>query len=139
MTYKFRTRCSKSKLREVRSFVNKVLQEYSIPEVEINKLVLAVDEICANLMIHSHDCNPKESIELLIHVNENEGITFEITDQGIGFNTSNYKEPSLQEIVREKKKGGIGLMLVKRIMDQVEFKNESNHNVCRLYKKLKPL
>jgi serine/threonine-protein kinase RsbW len=114
-----------------------VLQEYPIPEIEINKLVLAVDEICANLMIHSHDCNPKESIELLIHVNENDGITFEITDQGIGFNTSKYKEPSLQEIVREKKKGGLGLMLVKRIMDQVEFKNDSNHNVCRLYKRIK--
>lgn len=136
MTYKFNTQCSKSKLREVRSFVNNVLHEYSIPEVEINKLVLAVDEICANLMIHSHDCNPKESIELLIHVNENDGITFEITDQGIGFNTSKYKEPSLQEIVREKKKGGLGLMLVKRIMDQVEFKNDSTHNVCRLYKRI---
>jgi serine/threonine-protein kinase RsbW len=137
MIYKFKTRCIKSKLREVRSFVNNVLKEYSIPEVEINKLVLAVDEICANLMIHGHECNPNDSIELVINVNENDGIIFEITDQGIGFNTNNYKEPTLQEIVRERRRGGIGLMLVKRIMDQVEFKNESNHNVCRLYKKLK--
>lgn len=138
MIYKFKTQCSKSKLRDVRSFVNKVLQEQSIPEIEINKLVLAVDEICANLMIHSHNCNPKETIELLIKVNKGDDITFEIIDKGLGFNTNTYKEPTLQEIVKEKKKGGLGLMLVKRIMDQVEFKSDSKHNVCILYKKLKP-
>ncbi|MDQ3536553.1 MAG: ATP-binding protein [Bacteroidota bacterium] len=137
MTYRFKTRCSKSKLREVRSFVNKVLHEYAISEIEINKLILAVDEICANLIIHSHECNPKDSIELMIHVKENESITFEISDQGLGFNNNNYKEPSIQEIVQERRKGGIGLLLVKRIMDQVEFTNEDNQNICRLVKKLK--
>lgn len=139
MTYRFKTKCSKSKLREVRSFVNKVLQEYAISEIEINKLVLAVDEICANLIIHSHDCNPKDSIELLIHVKENEGIVFEISDDGIAFNSNNYIEPTIPEIVRGKKKGGLGLLLVKKIMDQVEFKNVDNHNVCRLVKKFKSL
>lgn len=139
MTYKFKTHCSKSKLREVRSFVNKVLQEYAISEIEINKLILAVDEICANLIIHSHNCNPKDTIELLIHVNKNDSIVFEISDYGHGFNSTEYQEPSLQKIIREKKKGGIGLMLVKKIMDKVEFTNEDNHNVCRLVKNINPL
>lgn len=138
MNYRYKACCSKQKLKEIRDFVTAVLQKYHLSDVETNNLVLAVDEICANLIIHSHDCNPSEYIELLINVKENEGITFEIYDYGIGFNPNRYQEPSLKEIVKEKKKGGIGLMLVKRIMDDVEFKSDSRQNVCRLYKKFKP-
>lgn len=136
MIYNYKVKCSKDKLREIRGFVTKVLQNYSLSEIEIGKLVLAVDEICANLMIHAHNCNPKETIELSIDVKENECITFEILDKGIGFNICNYKEPTISEVLKKKKKGGIGLMLVKRIMDHIEFKREPNKNVCRLYKKI---
>ncbi len=138
MNYRFKTSCTKQKLKEIRDFVTAVLYKYGLSEIETNKLVLAVDEICANLIIHAHGCNPKESIELLINVKENEGVTFEISDRGIGFNPGKYQEPSLNEIVKEKKKGGLGLMLVKRIMDDVEFKSDSRQNVCILYKKFKP-
>lgn len=136
MIYKFKTSCSKEKLREIRKFVIGVLEEYGLSDVDINKLVLAVDEICANLIIHSHNCNAEEFIELRIKIKKGEGITFEITDQGIGFNASNYAEPDLKDIVKQKKKGGVGLLLVKRIMDNIEFKSENSHNTCRLYKKL---
>jgi serine/threonine-protein kinase RsbW len=36
----------------------------------------------------------------------------------------------------EKKKGGLGLMLVKRIMDKVEFIKNEDNNICRLKKKI---
>jgi len=39
--------------------------------------------------------------------------------------------------VKKKKKGGIGLMLVKRIMDKVEFVNRDQKNICILRKKFK--
>lgn len=136
MNYKYKVRCNKNKLVEIREFVKGVLQGYSLTEVEINKMVLAVDEVCANLIIHSYKCDPKETIEISIDVHENECITFEIIDRGLGFNICNYKEPTLTEVVKKKKKGGIGLMLVRRIMDDIQFKKESNKSVCKLFKKI---
>jgi serine/threonine-protein kinase RsbW len=100
-------------------------------------MVLAVDEVCANLMIHSHKCNPKKSIDLLIDV-KNQEVIFEIKDTGNGFNIKNYQEPTIKDIIVEKKKGGLGLMLVKRIMDKVEFIKIDNSNICRLKKKILP-
>jgi len=138
MNYRYKVKCNKDKLKEIREFVTGVLQEYALTEVEINKLVLAVDEVCANLIIHSYNCDPHESIELSIDVKENDCITFEIIDRGLGFNICNYKEPSLTEVVKKKKKGGIGLMLVKRIMDEIEFRKETGQSVCKLSKKIKP-
>lgn len=137
MNYKYKVKCKKNKLKEIREFVTGVLQTYALTEIEINKMVLAVDEVCANLIIHSYNCDPKETIELSIDV-ENDCITFEIIDRGLGFNICNYKEPTLTEVVKEKKKGGIGLMLVRRIMDDIEFRRETGQSVCKLSKKINP-
>lgn len=135
MQYNFEAPCSKDQLRSIRNFVTEVLQQYSLSDLEINSMVLAVEEVCANLMIHSHQCNPKELIKVYINVEPGKGITFKIRDKGLGFDINGYKEPSIQDIIRKKKKGGLGLMLVKRIMDDIEFKREPSYNTYRLFKK----
>lgn len=136
MKYNFKAPCSKKKLRAIRSFIGKNLKKHNLDDIEINMIVLAVDEVCANLIIHSHDCDPNESLELNMNIDaKREGVTFEIIDRGEGFNILNYKEPTLDDIVKNKKKGGLGLMLVKRIMDSIEFKSSPKKNICKLYKK----
>jgi len=138
MDYRYNCQCSKEKLKKIREFVSEVLHKYNLSEVKINELVLAVDEVCANLIIHSHNCNPQESFEIKINVNKKEGITFYIIDDGkIGFNLNQYKEPSINELIKKQKKGGVGLILVNRIMDDIQFKCSPERNVCRLFKKLK--
>jgi serine/threonine-protein kinase RsbW len=129
--------CRKEKLKEVRVFVENLLQKHKIPEIEAGEMVLAVDEVCANLMIHSHHCNPKKSIGVKINIREGQEVVFEITDYGVGFNFCRYKEPSLDDIIKEKKKGGVGLILVKRIMDNMEFIQKANRNIYRMVKKIK--
>ncbi|MCG8306411.1 MAG: ATP-binding protein [Cytophagales bacterium] len=136
MEYKYKIPCSKSKLGEIREFLQHILSENSIPEVTINTLVLAVDEVCANLIIHSHNCNPEEHLELKVKVIGNSKITFDIIDHGDGFNISEYKEPLISDIVKQKRKGGIGLMLVRRIMDEIELIKGKKKNVYRLHKKI---
>lgn len=138
MNYSFKVPCCKDKLQSIRDFVNNILSHYNLSEVETHQLVLAVDEVCANLMIHSHHCNPDESIELVIRVEEGAGITFEIRDEGVGFNFCEYQEPDLNEIIGTQRKGGVGLMLVRRIMDQIEFDccSKKRHNIYRLRKSI---
>ena len=99
MEYRFSATCSKDKLKEIRIFLLGILDHYSISEVKKNELVLAVDEVCANLIIHSHNCNESENFDLVVNVEEKSGITFDIIDKGIGFNIQQYKEPSLHEII----------------------------------------
>ena len=136
MKYSLKVPCSKSKLKTIRSFVDETLGQYTISDVDLNMLVLAVDEICANLIVHSYNTNENlDCIELHINVEEDKGITFEIVDRNNeGFNIINYKEPMLKELVQARRKGGLGLMLVKRIMDEVQFKSNGNRNICRLFK-----
>ena len=136
MSNNIKVNCSTKNLKEIRAFVEASLQELSVPSNDIGMIVLAIDEICANFIIHSNHCNEEQEIEILIK-NENQGISIEILDQGEYFDLASYKEPEIEEIVREKRKGGMGLILVKRIMDSIEFKKENNQNICKLFKKVK--
>jgi serine/threonine-protein kinase RsbW len=135
MQYKYRVSCQKNRLRKVRDFIGKTLEKHLHSEEEIHFLVLAVDEICANLMVHSHNCNPKEYLDLNVSISNNH-IIFEIRDTGSTFNIIDYKEPSLEKLIAEGRQGGLGLNLVKKIIDKIEIDKEQNYTVYKLYKSL---
>lgn len=135
MQYSLSIPCSKSHLARVRDFVSEALSETHLEEVECHKIILAVDEVCANMMIHSNGCNPHKSLEILIE-QRSDKLEFIIKDKGKQFDLNKYHEPTVQEIVSSKRKGGLGLLLVKRIMDGIEFSTEKNYNICRLTKKI---
>jgi serine/threonine-protein kinase RsbW len=129
--------CKKDNLTVIRQFVSESLGQYEISDIEKHKMILAIDEVCANLIIHANQCDAKESLEVDLNVKPHREVVFTIMDSGTGFDITQYQEPSMNEIISSKRKGGLGLMLVKRIMDQIEFTTEKNHNICKLIKQLK--
>jgi serine/threonine-protein kinase RsbW len=138
MLYNYKASCSTDRLQEIRQFVDDLLKQHGLSEVESHKIVLAVDEVCANLIIHSHGCNADDSIEISVEFTKDNKTIFEIKDHGNkAFNITQYKEPLLSDIIQSKKKGGIGLMLVNRIMDKIEFYQDKGYNICRLTKEPK--
>lgn len=136
MIHYFKVNCIRDNLKLVREFVYTVLRNLSLSEVEINQMVLAVDEVCANLIIHAHQCDPKKAIE--IHIKDNRGmVMFEIIDNETdSFDPSSYINPSLNKIVKERRKGGIGLILVNKIMDRVEVESANEQQIWRLSKQI---
>lgn len=137
MKTKLTISCNKTNLLKIRQFVSNALTSYSVQELEAHKIILAVDEVCANLIIHSNDCNPDQKIHVSLTKESGSKIIFTIKDTGHSFNYQSYQEPSMNEIISSKRKGGVGLMLVKRIMDKIEFSKEENCNICRLTKKIR--
>lgn len=125
--------CSRDELTSIRRFTSDLLETHKVPDLQAHKLVLAVDEVCANIMIHANHCNPDNKIEFEIHFMPRQ-IIFTFRDRGVGFDINKYEAPPINEIVSSRRKGGLGLMLVKRIMDKIEFATEKNYNICRLIK-----
>lgn len=133
MSNKLTIGCDKGELVKIRQFTSDMLDEHQVPDLQAHKLVLAVDEVCANLIIHANDCNPENSIEFDIAFKPKQ-IVFTFRDRGVGFDINEYESPSMEELISTRRQGGLGLMLVKRIMDKIEFSTEKNHNICRLIK-----
>ncbi|RAU83802.1 ATP-binding protein [Pontibacter arcticus] len=135
MNNSIRVECSKKNLKLIRDFVTDYLQAHNLSDILMNQIVLAVDEICANLIIHANHEDPSKYITLVVD-KQKDGVRFEITDNGAAFQRTNYKEPDINENIRVGKKGGVGVALVNRIMDKVEFKSNGTKNTCLLYKKI---
>nr|WP_237701602.1 ATP-binding protein [Algoriphagus machipongonensis] len=120
-------------MADLRSFLQQRLQELKMSDKDQHQLTLAVEEVCANLIIHSHNCNGSDIIRLEIK-DSPEKIIFEITDNGKAFNLLDYEVPDLKKVVSQKRKGGLGIILVKTIMDEIEFESNKGTNTCRLIK-----
>lgn len=133
MKYRLDIACQTSALSELRIFLQGALIGVNLSEIEKHQVTLAVEEVCANLIIHSHGCNPQDHIELKI-VTSDHKLVFEISDQGKAFNILTYEAPDLKKVMVEKRKGGLGIILVKKIMDEIEFESKNGTNTCRLIK-----
>jgi len=134
MNYRYNIGCSLSNLKGIRDFVRNTLNENHVPELQISAIVLALDEMCSNLMIHAHHCNPEHFLELHINHPGKGTFVFEIIDDGNVFDINQFNEPGMDNLVHEKRKGGLGIRLVKSIMDKIEYKTEGGKNICRLTK-----
>ena len=134
MNYKYKVGCSIENLKGVRDFIRVSLKKHGVPDLEISEVVLALDEMCSNLMIHAHQCKADDLFEIHIAIDQNNPVVFEIIDDGTVFDINQFIEPGIDSIIHEKRKGGLGIRLVKTIMDKVEYQNRSGKNVCRLVK-----
>ena len=129
MNYKINVGCSIENLKNVRDFIRGSLKHHRISELEVSEIVLAVDE-----MIHAHHCNPDDLFELTIQVEKNSPLVFELVDDGTVFDINEFTTPAIDSIVHEKRKGGLGIRLVKSIMDKIEYERTNGRNICRLVK-----
>lgn len=135
MQLHFKTYCNKNNLQQVRDFVRKSLSDNGMKDPDAYMTVLAVDEICANLMIHSNSCDDKKEINLDLSFLDNL-LKITITDYGISFNYGSHSDTSVEALIADKRKGGLGLTLVKRIMDEVRYETNSGQNCWVLSKRL---
>jgi serine/threonine-protein kinase RsbW len=134
MNYRYSIGCSLENLKGVRDFVRKSLRGHVASDVQLNEIILALDEMTSNLMIHAHHCNPDHKLEMNIDVREKGKLVFEIMDDGEMFDINRFHEPEIDSLVHEKRKGGLGIRLVKSIMDEVLYITRNGRHICRLTK-----
>jgi serine/threonine-protein kinase RsbW len=137
MTSRIRIQCSRQNLQQVRDFVRDFLLAGHSSEVLVNQVVLAVDEVVANFIIHANGEDVTQFLDLQLALVE-QRLDVEIEDYGatIFAPLSVSPNPDLREYIRQGRKGGMGMALVSRIMDQVEFFERNAHTVCHLSKVL---
>ncbi|MDQ4141417.1 MAG: ATP-binding protein [Bacteroidota bacterium] len=133
MNNSIRISCDLTNLQDLRDFVRDFLDAHAIKGSVRDDIVLAVDEISANLIIHANKKDKNKFINLTISA-KNGNLLFEFTDQGISYNPANYKKPNVGDKIRGGIKGGLGMFLVYHLMDKVEFTSTNGTNYSRLYK-----
>ena len=128
--------CSRQNLKQVRDFVSGFLDAARLSEMAVNQVVLAVDEVVANFIIHANGENESQFLDLTLVLDDRE-LAVEIEDHGDTiYLPAAHQNPDLRDYIRQGRKGGVGMTLVNRIMDRVEFFERGSHTICHLHKHL---
>lgn len=123
-------------LTTVREFVSSAVEEVNIPQDIAGDIVLAVDEACTNIIKHAYKFIPDGDITIKLKYSDKK-ITVEITDHGAPFSPDNVPTPDLKKYFEEKRVGGLGMYLMKSLMDDVHYKSvPGKYNQVLLTKKL---
>ncbi|HEX2961963.1 MAG: ATP-binding protein [Ignavibacteria bacterium] len=104
----------------IRDFTKSAAQKCGFTEETIDKIALAVDEACTNVIKHAYKYSPEGDIIVNININHNK-MTVSITDHGTNFDPSLVPEPDVKKYYRQHKIGGLGIYLMRKLMDEVNF------------------
>jgi anti-anti-sigma factor len=105
------------------------LNDHAIWEVQ-----LATDEAATNVIQHSY-ADREGTLQIVVAVHDH---TFEVTlrDQGRAFEPDSVPPPDLHSPLEERRTGGLGIYLMHKLMDEVEFRFEGGENVLRMIKRI---
>ncbi len=123
------------RLNDVRQFVAQAARVCGFTDADVNNIMLAVDEACTNIIKHAYNYAPDESIEVNVRMHGGE-FEIVIADRGKNFNPDSVPPPDMKEYMSQYRRGGLGLYLMKKIMDTVDFQFKANRNILRMTKQL---
>jgi serine/threonine-protein kinase RsbW len=111
-------------LSDVREFVNLHAINFGFGDKEVSEITLAVDEACTNVIKHAYKGNPDTRFEVRVLAS---GSEFEVVvrDWGASFNPEEVPVPDFKDRMKKHKAGGLGIFLMRKLMDTVEYHPEN--------------
>lgn len=122
-------------LAKVRDFVAAHAESIGLSQKDISEIRLAVDEAYTNIIKHAYKNSPTEKVSIEIG-SDAKKLWISLMDEGKSFDPNTYSEPDLMQRIKEKKRGGMGVYLIKKVMDQVQYNRTGKTNEIRMVKKL---
>lgn len=123
-------------LKLIREFVAKGARKFGFDEIETEKIVLAVDEVCTNSIKHSYGNKPSGEITIELKLQSNE-FTVIVSYDGLPFNPKKIRiESPIQKYSKtgKVKRGKLGMFIIYRFMDKVKYTRRGDKNIVILTK-----
>ena len=116
-------------------FINDVCQSLGIEEVLTMQLTLAVEEAAVNVMNYAYEPGTLGTVDLDAEAGDGE-LKIIISDSGVAFDPTQKAEADITLTAEERPIGGLGIFLVRQIMDDVSYRRQDGRNILTLTKKL---
>ncbi len=134
---KLTVNCDLKNLEIIRSFIQEHLNEIPLTcDITSNQIVLAVDEACANSIIHGNHCDKRKELSVEIYKDDLNDLHINLYDYSPAFDIINFKMKDIKEKVKNADSGGMGICLIQKIMDEIAIERYPEYCV---YKFTKPL
>jgi sigma-B regulation protein RsbU (phosphoserine phosphatase) len=123
-----------NEIRQIRSVAEAVgpfLAERQVSEAQINNIHVINDELLSNIIQYAFTDQEEHSIVFELVVNES-SIILTYHDDGIDFNPFTMERPELELPIEERKIGGLGIHIVKTMVDEYSHERKGDNNIVKL-------
>lgn len=127
-----------SELEKIRDFVASEAVRFGFSGEDSQRIALAVDEACTNLINHAFKRDPLRKICVEIEPAPNQFVV-NILDDGSPFNPLEVPQPDMKEYFKNFKRGGLGIQIIRLVMDEISYTPQNDKmkkNVLQLKKVL---
>ena len=123
-------------LTKLPEFVDTVCEKAGVDMALIASLNLALEEAATNVVLYAYEGG--EGLVDIDAVYDSDYLKFIITDNGIPFDPTKQEDADTTLSAEERPIGGLGIFLVRQIMDTVDYKRIDGKNMLTLIKQLRP-
>jgi len=109
-------------LEDMRQFAAQAAKDAGMDDAEVYVVKLAVDEACTNIIEHAYGVENEGEIECTCDA-EDDRLTFILRDHGKPFDPSSVTEPDLSSGLEKRPLGGLGVYLMRQLMDEVRYES----------------
>ncbi len=111
-------------------------QWHDVPEEALFVMKLSLDEVVTNIVTHSPK-SPPGAQEICIRLSTEHGeVSAEVEDDGGAFNPLSLPAPDIEASLQDRPSGGLGIHLVRSLMDQVKYCRIGRRNRFTMTKKV---
>lgn len=122
-------------LDEIREFVGGIARQGGFSDKDVYNIQLATDEAASNMIEHSYENIPDGVIDLSCGM-EGDQIRIVLIDYGEPFDPSAIPLPDLKADLSDRKIGGLGIFLMRKLMDEVHYEPKPDKsNVLTMIKR----
>jgi anti-sigma regulatory factor (Ser/Thr protein kinase) len=101
--------------------------ERNVPAKLLNRFSLSLDEVLTNIITHS--IGDKGDREIAVRIDIGGGVlSATVSDDGRPFDPLSLPEPDIHAPLEERKVGGLGIHLLRKLMDTVEYRRTGERN-----------
>ena len=123
---------------QIEGFIMEHLEEAECPPKPSNHVLIAMEELVVNVCSYAYpDATPDEPGPLRVHLtwrHRPNAIVIEIADDGVPFNPLEKDDPEVPDSIEDAKIGGLGLLMTKKLMNEIEYVREGIANITIITK-----
>lgn len=124
-----------NEISRLTAFVEELCEELELsPELTMN-INLALEEAVANIIMYAYPANQEHTIRLKVTADDSQ-LIFLLTDKGVSFDPTQVEEADVTLPIEERPIGGLGIFLIRSIMNEVSYQRLDGENRLTLKKKL---
>lgn len=123
-------------IKSVTDFVDKQLGAFGCPTKTKMQIDIAIDELFSNIAHYAY-APDVGSVRVLFEVIKNPlAVIITFIDRGVQYNPLTGKEPDITLGAQERRAGGLGIYIVKNIMDEITYEYRDSQNILKIKKNI---